>query len=35
MTGWEIFGTVLGLIVIALIVMNLRDIYRYIKITMM
>jgi hypothetical protein len=35
MSGWEIFGTVLGLIVIALIVMNLRDIYRYIKISMM
>ena len=35
MSGWEIFGTVLGLIVIGLIVMNLRDIYRYIKISMM
>jgi hypothetical protein len=35
MSGWEIFGTVLGLIVIVLIVMNLRDIYRYIKISMM
>ena len=35
MSGWEIFGTILGLIIIALIVMNLRDIYRYIKITMM
>ena len=35
MSGWEIFGTVLGLIIIALIVMNLRDIYRYIKISMM
>jgi hypothetical protein len=35
MTGWEIFGTILGLIIIALVVMNLRDIYRYIKITMM
>jgi hypothetical protein len=35
MTGWEIFGTVLGIIVIALILMNLRDIYRYIKISMM
>jgi hypothetical protein len=35
MSGWEIFGTVLGLIVIALIGINLRDIYRYIKISMM
>ena len=35
MTGWEIFGTVLGLIVLGLIVMNLRDIYRYIKISIM
>jgi hypothetical protein len=35
MSGWEIFGTILGLIIIALVVMNLRDIYRYIKITMM
>ncbi len=35
MTGWEIFGTVLGIIVIALILMNLRAIYRYIKISRM
>ena len=35
MSGWEIFGTILGLIAIALILMNLRDIYRYIKISMM
>ena len=35
MSGWEIFWTVLGLIVIGLIVMNLRDIYRYIKISIM
>ncbi len=35
MSGWEIFGTVLGLIIMGLIVMNLRDIYRYIKISMM
>lgn len=35
MSGWEIFGIILVLIVIALILMNLRDIYRYIKITMM
>jgi hypothetical protein len=35
MSGWEIFWTVLGLIVIALILMNLRDIYRYIKISIM
>jgi hypothetical protein len=35
MSGWEIFGTILGLIVVALILMNLRDIYRYIKISIM
>ncbi len=35
MSGWDIFWTVLGLIIIALILMNLRDIYRYIKISMM
>jgi hypothetical protein len=35
MSGWDIFGTILGLIIIALIVMNLRDIYRYIKISIM
>jgi hypothetical protein len=35
MSGWEIFWTVIGLIVIALILMNLRDIYRYIKISIM
>lgn len=35
MSGWEIVGTVLGLVIIGLIVMNLRDIYRYIKISMM
>jgi hypothetical protein len=35
MSGWEIFWTIIGLIVIGLIVMNFRDLYRYIKITMM
>jgi hypothetical protein len=35
MSGWEIFWTIIGLIVIGLIVMNLRDIYRYIKISIM
>ena len=35
MSGWEIFWIILGLIVLGLIVMNLRDIYRYIKITIM
>ena len=35
MSGWDIFGTVLSLTIIALIVMNLRDIYRYIKISIM
>ena len=34
MSGWEIFGTILGLIIIALILINLRDIYRYIKMRM-
>ena len=35
MSGWEIFGTVLGLIIIALILMNLRDIFRYIMVILM
>ena len=35
MSGWEIFWTIIGLIVIGLIVMNFRNLYRYIKITMM
>jgi hypothetical protein len=35
MSGWEIFWTIIGLVVIGLIVMNFRDLYRYIKITMM
>jgi hypothetical protein len=35
MSGWEIFWTIISLIVIGLIVMNLRDIYRYIKISIM
>jgi hypothetical protein len=35
MSGWEIFWTIIGLIVIGLILMNLRDIYRYIKISIM
>jgi hypothetical protein len=35
MSGWEIFWTTIGLIVIGLILMNLRDIYRYIKISIM
>jgi hypothetical protein len=35
MSGWEIFWTIIGLVVIGLIVMNLRDIYRYIKISIM
>ena len=35
MSGWEIAGIVLGLIVLGLLVMNARDIYRYIKISNM
>jgi hypothetical protein len=35
MTGWEIFGIVLGVVVIALILFNLKDLYRYIKISLM
>jgi hypothetical protein len=35
MTGWEIFGIVLGLVVLALIVFNFRDLCRYIKISSM
>jgi hypothetical protein len=35
MTGWEIFGIVVGVVILALIVMNFRDLYRYIKISNM
>jgi hypothetical protein len=35
MSGWEIAGIVLGLIVLGLLIMNARDIYRYIKISNM
>ena len=35
MTGWEIFGIVLGVVVLALILFNLKDLYRYIKISSM
>jgi predicted PurR-regulated permease PerM len=35
MSGWGIFGLILGLVVLALILGNLRDLYRYIKINRM
>jgi hypothetical protein len=35
MSGWEIAGIVLGLIVLGLLIMNARDLYRYIKISNM
>lgn len=35
MTGWEIFWIVVGVVILALIVMNFRDLYRYIKISNM
>lgn len=35
MSGWEIAGIVLGLIVLGLLIMNAKDLYRYIKISNM
>ncbi len=35
MSGWEIAGIVFGLIILGLLIMNARDIYRYIKISNM
>lgn len=35
MSGWEITGIVLGVIILGLLIMNARDLYRYIKISNM
>ncbi|KAF0123360.1 MAG: hypothetical protein FD139_235 [Methylocystaceae bacterium] len=35
MSGWEITGIVLGLIILGLLIMNAKDLYRYIKISNM
>ncbi len=35
MTAWEIFGIVIAVILVALLLFNLRDLYRYIKISSM
>jgi hypothetical protein len=35
MSGWDIAGIVLAIIVLGLLIMNARDIYRYIKISNM
>jgi hypothetical protein len=35
MSGWEITGIVLGIIILLLLVMNAKDLWRYIKISNM
>ncbi len=35
MSGWEITGIVLGVIILILLVINAKDLYRYIKISNM
>lgn len=35
MSGWEIAGLILLILIIALIAVNMRDIIRYVKIRMM
>ena len=35
MSGWEITGIVLGIIILLLLVMNSKDLWRYIKISNM
>ena len=35
MSGWEITGIVLGVVILGLLIMNAKDIYRYIKISNM
>jgi hypothetical protein len=35
MSGWEITGIVLGIIILILLVINAKDLYRYIKISNM
>jgi len=35
MSGWEIAGIVLGIIILGLLIMNAKDLYRYLKISNM
>jgi hypothetical protein len=35
MSGWEIFGIVIGLLIAGFVLYNLRDLCRYIKISRM
>ena len=35
MSGWSILGIIVAVLVVALVVMNAKDLYRYIKINMM
>jgi len=35
MSGWEITGIVLGIIILLLLIMNAKDLWRYIKISNM
>jgi hypothetical protein len=35
MSGWDIFEIAIGLVLLLLILVNARDIYRYIKISLM
>jgi hypothetical protein len=35
MSGWEITGIILGVIILGLLIMNAKDLYRYIKISNM
>jgi len=35
MSGWEIAGIVIALIIVLLLLMNAKDLYRYVKISSM
>lgn len=35
MSGWEITGIILAIIVLGLLIMNAKDLYRYLKISNM
>ena len=35
MSGWEIAGIILGIIILGLLIMNAKDLYRYLKISNM
>jgi hypothetical protein len=35
MNGWEVFGIVVLVIVVLLVLMNLKDLFRYLKISSM